>query len=80
MNISELEEVRPLTNIGVGKNYGIDLSLERYASKGLYYIINASLYKSHYKDGYGDLRSTEFDQRFNIKFLAGKEYYWRKKE
>ena len=73
-NISELEEVRPLSNIGEGKNYGIDLSLERYASKGLYYMINASLYKSHYKDGNGDWRSTEFDQRFNIKFLAGKEY------
>ena len=57
-----------------GKNYGIDLSLERYASKGLYYMINTSLYQSHYKDGYGDWRSTEFDQRFNIKFLAGKEY------
>ena len=74
LNISELEEVRPLSNIGEGKNYGIDLSLERYASKGLYYMINASLYQSHYKDGYGDWRSTEFDQRFNIKFLAGKEY------
>ena len=73
-NISELEEVRPLSNIGEGKNYGIDLSLERYASKGLYYMINASLYQSHYKDGNGDWRSTEFDQRFNIKFLAGKEY------
>jgi hypothetical protein len=74
LNISELEEVRPLSNIGEGNNYGIDLSLERYASKGLYYMINASLYQSHYKDGNGDWRSTEFDQRFNIKFLAGKEY------
>ena len=57
-----------------GLNYGIDLSLERYASKGLYYMINASLYQSQYRDGNGDWRSTEFNQRFNIKFLAGKEY------
>ena len=74
LNISELEEVRELSNIGEGLNYGIDLSLERYASKGLYYMINASLYQSQYRDGNGDWRSTEFDQRFNIKFLAGKEY------
>ena len=37
-------------------------------------MINASLYQSQYRDGNGDWRSTEFDQRFNIKFLAGKEY------
>lgn len=74
LNISELEEVRALSNIGEGKNYGVDLSLERYASKGLYYMINASIYQSQYRDGNGDWRSTEFDQRFNIKFLAGKEY------
>lgn len=74
LNIAELEEVRELTNDGVGENFGLDFSLERYASKGLYYMINASVYSSTYTGGDGIKRSTEFDQMFNIKFLAGKEY------
>ncbi len=73
-NIAELQEVRPLESIGTGENYGIDFGIERYASKGLYYMINASLFESSYVDGLGVKRSTEFDQKFNIKFLAGKEY------
>ncbi len=78
-NISELQEMRRLENIGLGENYGIDFGIERYASKGLYYMINASLFESFYIDGNGDRRSTEFDQKFNVKFLAGKEYVVGKK-
>lgn len=73
-NIAELQQVRALENIGTGENYGIDFGIERYASKGLYYMINASIFESNYVDGLGIKRSTEFDQKFNIKFLAGKEY------
>jgi hypothetical protein len=73
-NIAELQDVRALENIGTGENYGIDFGIERYASKGLYYMINASIFESNYVDGLGVKRSTEFDQKFNIKFLAGKEY------
>lgn len=74
LNIAELEEVRNLTNDGLGENIGLDVSIERYANKGLYYMINTSVYSSRYKGGDNIWRSTEFDQGFNIKFLAGKEY------
>lgn len=74
LNIAELEDVRELNNDGLGENMGIDASIERYANKGLYYMINASVYSSRYQAGDGRWRSTEFDQSFNIKFLAGKEY------
>lgn len=74
LNIAELEEVRPLVNDGVGENIGLDISIERYGNKGLYYMINGSVYTSRYQGGDGIWRSTEFDQQFNIKFLAGKEY------
>lgn len=74
LNIAELEEVRNLSNDGIGENVGLDVSIERYANKGLYYMINASIYSSRYQGGDKIWRSTEFDQGFNIKFLAGKEY------
>jgi hypothetical protein len=74
LNIAELEEVRELTNEGLGENVGLDVGIERYASKGLYYMINASIFSSRYMGGDRIWRSTEFDQQFNFKFLAGKEY------
>lgn len=74
LNIAELEEMRALDNSGLGANYGIDMGIERYANKGLYYIINFSIFESNYTGGDGIVRSTEFDQSFNFKFLAGKEY------
>lgn len=73
-NIAELQQIRALENIGTGENYGIDFGIERYASKGLYYMINASVFESNYVDGLGVKRSTGYDQKFNVKFLAGKEY------
>lgn len=74
INISELEDIRPLTNNGKGYNYGLDVGLERFSSKGLYYMINASYFRSHYLAADNVWRSTEFDQQFNVRFLAGKEY------
>lgn len=74
LNIAELEDIRALNNSGTGANYGIDIGLERYSESGLYYMINGSIFKSTYVGGDGIERSTEYDQGFNIRFLAGKNY------
>jgi len=80
LNMEEIDEVRPLVNDGTGENYGVDFGIERYANKGLYYIINASIFESNYTAGDGIKRSTPFDRKFNVKFLAGKEYIVGKKK
>jgi len=74
INLSELDELRTLTNDGSGRNIGIDLGFERYSDKGLYYMLNASWINSKYKVEQQDWRSTEFDFGYNIKFLLGREY------
>ena len=43
--------------------------------KGLYYLINASIYDSKYTGGDGQERSTAFDADFKVNMLLGKE--WR---
>lgn len=65
---------RALVSKGKGRNYGIDLTLERYFNKGLYYMINGSLYKSEYKGGDNQWHSTRFDSRYMVKALGGKEW------
>jgi hypothetical protein len=63
-----------LENIGVGRNYGIETSLERFTKHGYYFMITAALFNSEYLAGDGVWRSTEFNQLFSYNVLVGKEY------
>jgi hypothetical protein len=63
-----------LQNTGEGKNYGIDLTLEKYISNGYYYMLTASGFKSEYKGGDDTWRSTRYNRNFVYNFLVGKEW------
>ncbi len=63
-----------LTNKGTGKNYGIELTIEKFFSKGYYGLFTSSLYNSNYKGSDGIERNTAFNGRYVINFLAGKEW------
>lgn len=80
INMSELQEIRALTNAGTGTNYGLDIGFERYTENGLYYILNGSIFRSYYSVGDNIQRSTAYDNRYNIKILLGKEYKLREKD
>jgi hypothetical protein len=77
INLEELSDLRALTNGGSGQNYGIDVGFERYTDNGLYYIFNASFWRSYYTGGDGIQRSSAFDNKFNLRFIVGKEYKLR---
>jgi len=64
-----------LENTGKGKNYGIDFTLEKYISNGLYYISTISLFNSQYKGGDKVWRSTRYNRNYALNFLIGKEWY-----
>lgn len=65
---------RILTNKGLGKNYGIDITLEQYMTNGFYYMLTGSLFKSKYKGGDAIWRNTRMDRGFLLNALAGKEW------
>ncbi|GAB4240697.1 MAG: carboxypeptidase-like regulatory domain-containing protein [Ekhidna sp.] len=62
-----------LANDGTGKNYGFELTLEKFLSNGFYMLSTASLYKSKYTAADGIERSTQFDGGYIYNFLAGRE-------
>lgn len=64
----------PLINKGVGRNFGVDISLEKYLSKGGYYMVTGSLFSSKYKGGDGVWHNTVFNRNFIINALGGKEW------
>ncbi len=68
----------PMVNEGVGRNYGLELTLEQFLHNNLYFLLSGSLYNSEYKTLDGVWRNSRFNGKHALSFTAGKEYNWRK--
>ncbi len=64
-----------LVNNGTGQNYGIELTVERFFSKGFYFLVTGSLFDSKYTAADGVERNSAFNTQYVLNALAGKE--WR---
>lgn len=67
-----------LINSGRGRNYGLELTLERYFADGWHGLVTGSLFQSKYKDGMGKWRDTRFNRGYTFVALGGKEWEFRK--
>ena len=63
-----------LINSGTGTNYGAELTIEKYFSKGYYAMFTGSLYESKYKGSDGIERNTAFNGEYVYNVLLGKEF------
>jgi hypothetical protein len=63
-----------LVNTGTGTNYGIELTIEKFFSKGYYGLATASVYESMYVGSDGVERNTAFKGKYVYNVLAGKEW------
>ncbi|WP_017258152.1 TonB-dependent receptor [Pedobacter arcticus] len=64
----------PLVNQGTGRNYGLELTLERSLNKGYYFLITTSIFDSKYKNLAGKEFNTTFNSHIMGNFVAGKEW------
>jgi len=64
----------PFVNEGKGKNYGIEISLEKYLSNNFYYLLSNSFYQSKYTALDGIERNTRFNGNYITTLLAGKDF------
>ena len=62
-----------LVNDGTGRNYGLEMTLEKTFSKNYYFLITGSLYDSKYTGSDGIERNTPFNSHYVLNVLAGKE-------
>lgn len=67
-----------LTNEGTGRNYGAELTVERFFSKGYYFLFTGSVFDSKYKGSDGILRNTTFNGRFAFNAVFAKEFNFKK--
>lgn len=63
-----------LRNTGTGTNYGVELTVEKFYSKGYYGLMTATLYDSKYKGSDGVEHNTAFNSKYVFNMLAGKEF------
>ena len=65
---------RDLVNEGIGYNYGLELTLERFFANNYYFLITGSLYDSKIKAMDGELRNSRFNGNYATNVLFGKEW------
>jgi len=63
-----------LTNVGSGRNFGVELLLQQFTYKGYYYMFTLAVFDSQYRAGDGVWRNTELNQRYSYNVIAGKEF------
>ena len=68
----------PLINEGLGKNYGVELTLEQFTNNNMYFLLSTSLYNSQYKTQENVWRNTRYNGNLNITFTGGKEFSLQK--
>jgi hypothetical protein len=63
-----------LVNKGIGKNYGVEVTVERFFDNNYYFLINGSLFESKYKTLENVWRNTRYNNNYLINILCGKEF------
>ncbi len=69
-----------LTSNGTGRNYGIELSYQKFLTDNFYLLSNVTLYESKYKGSDGIERDTRWNGNYIFNATAGKEWRFLRKE
>jgi outer membrane receptor protein involved in Fe transport len=65
-----------LANIGKGRNYGVEITLQKFFSNNYYFLITSSLFDSKYKPADGQWHDTRYNIHYINNLVGGKEFKW----
>lgn len=68
-----------LTNGGTGENYGVEVTIEKFMTRGFYFLGTGSFFNSSYATKTGNDYPTKFNNRYVGNVLAGKEWFFPSK-
>ena len=63
-----------LTSDGTGRNYGIDMTIEKAFTKGYFFIVTGSLFDAKYRGSDDTLRNSTFNGSYGLNLMIGKEF------
>ncbi len=67
-------DVDSLVNSGTGRNYGLELTLEKSFSNNYYFLVTASIFESKYQGSDEKWRNTAFNSEYVFNGLFGREF------
>ncbi len=67
-------EVGSLVNAGRGRNYGVELTLEKFFTRNYYVLLTGSLFDASYRGSDGIWRNSAFNNQYVVNLLGGKEF------
>ncbi len=68
-----------LVNEGIGRNYGIEFTLEKFFSNHYFFLFTSSLFDSKYKASDGQWYNTVFNSHYVLNLLGTREFTWGEK-
>ncbi len=78
LNLLEGFTLEDLVNEGTGRNYGLEVGLQKTFSDDFFFLANASLFESKYTGADGIERDTRFNSNYIFNLTGGKEFRWSK--
>ena len=79
LNVTQGFVNESLVNTGKGRNYGLELTAEKFLTRGFYFMLASSVFRSEYQGSDGVWRDTRFNSTFINTLTAGKEWDWNRK-
>jgi len=67
-------------NQGLGRNYGFEVTVEKFLSKNYFFLFTASVFNSEYTMGNDVWRNTRFNGNYMFNLLGGYEFKFGKKK
>jgi len=64
----------PFVSKGTGMNYGLDITLQKFFTKGYYFLFTNSLFNSTYQTLTGKIYPSTYDRNYTVNALGGKEF------
>jgi hypothetical protein len=80
LNLSSGYTDNTFINNGQGRNYGIELTVEKFLSKNYFFLFTASVFNSEYTMNDEVWRSTRFNGNYMFNWLGGNEIKFGKKK
>lgn len=80
INLLEEFTLEDLVNEGTGRNYGVELGIQKTFSDDYFFLANLSLFESKYTAADGVERDTRFNSNYIFNLTGGKEFRWTKSD
>ncbi|MEZ4941421.1 MAG: TonB-dependent receptor [Saprospiraceae bacterium] len=79
--LNEVDGFTPeiLANRGRGRNYGVELTVEKFLTNGFYVMLSSALFESEYQGSDGIWHNTRFNANFINGLVGGKEWDWNRR-